>query len=142
MASVWTRIGQEEHLMGRAGIVGDEIGSTIIANRLVRDIMKLCFMMEKKYIPYAKWFGTAFGQLLCAKSVIQDILRRTQLAVQWSEREKYLNLAYEFLAKKHNDLKITCSLPDTVSNFFNRPFKTLHRILRLFGVENLRMLYV
>src|SRR5271155_292028 len=30
LASGWTRIEQEEHLMGRAGFVGDEIGSTII----------------------------------------------------------------------------------------------------------------
>jgi hypothetical protein len=34
----WNRIGQEEHLMGRADR-GDEIGSAIIAARLVRDLM-------------------------------------------------------------------------------------------------------
>ena len=37
LASGWQRIGQEEHLMWRAGHAGDEIGSTIIAGRLVRD---------------------------------------------------------------------------------------------------------
>src|SRR5262249_17821767 len=40
LASGWNRIGQEEHLMGRAGTVGDEIGSAIIGSRLVRDIMR------------------------------------------------------------------------------------------------------
>jgi hypothetical protein len=58
LASCWNRIEQEEHLMARAGIVGDEIGSSLIAARLVRDLMRLCFLMEKKYAPYAKWFGT------------------------------------------------------------------------------------
>ena len=60
LASGWQRIGQEEHLMWRAGYVGDEIGSTIIAGRLVRDLMRLCFLMERQYAPYPKWFGTAF----------------------------------------------------------------------------------
>jgi hypothetical protein len=41
MAAGWYRIGQEEHLMGRAGHVGDEVGSALIALRLVRDIMRL-----------------------------------------------------------------------------------------------------
>src|SRR5574341_143759 len=47
LASGWNRIGQEEHLMGRAGIIGDEIGSGIIGARLERDVMRLCFLMEK-----------------------------------------------------------------------------------------------
>jgi hypothetical protein len=43
LAAGWQRIGQEEHLMGRAGVAGDEIGSALIAARLVRDLMRLCF---------------------------------------------------------------------------------------------------
>lgn len=54
LASVWQRIGQEEHLMPRAGMVGDELGSAIIASRLIRDLMRLSFLLERRY---AKWFG-------------------------------------------------------------------------------------
>src|ERR1700733_4226110 len=36
LAAGWTRIEREEHLMGRSGYVGDELGSAIIAARLVR----------------------------------------------------------------------------------------------------------
>jgi hypothetical protein len=46
--------------MPRAGFVGDELGSALIGSRLVRDIMNLCFLLEKQYAPYPKWFGTAF----------------------------------------------------------------------------------
>ena len=49
--------------MPRAGFVGDELGSSLIAARLVRDVMLLCFLMERQYAPYAKWFGTAFMRL-------------------------------------------------------------------------------
>ncbi|MCB0058155.1 MAG: DUF4037 domain-containing protein, partial [Caldilineaceae bacterium] len=66
LAAGWARIGQEEHLMGRAGLVGDEIGSALLGGRLVRDVMRLCFLMERQYAPYLKWFGTAFKQLPCA----------------------------------------------------------------------------
>jgi hypothetical protein len=46
LAVGWTRIGQEEHLMGCAGLVGDEAGAAVIGARLVRDVMRLCFMYE------------------------------------------------------------------------------------------------
>lgn len=47
LASAWSSIEQEEHLMGRAGDVGDEIGSAIIAARLVQNLMRLCFFDGK-----------------------------------------------------------------------------------------------
>src|SRR5262249_10414303 len=42
LAAGWRRIAQEEPFMGRNGQVGDELGSSVIASRLVRDIMALC----------------------------------------------------------------------------------------------------
>jgi hypothetical protein len=61
LAAGWARIGQEEHLMGRAGTVGDEVGSALIGARLVRDIMRLAFIMERTYAPCAKWFAALHG---------------------------------------------------------------------------------
>ncbi len=125
LASGWNRIGQEEHLMGRAGFVGDEIGSTIIAARLVRDLMQLCFLMEKQYAPYAKWFGTAFAHLQCAAK-LAPLLTSALEADNWKAREKYLVLAYEYVAGMHNRLEITEVLAAKVSSFFGRPFLVMH----------------
>ena len=121
MSAQWQRIGQEEHLMGRAGIAGDEIGSALIAARLVRDLMRLCFLMEKQYTPYAKWLGTAFSRL-AGVEVLKPLLRRVLLASTWSERQEFLAPAYEILASKHNALQITEALPAKVSDFYGRPF--------------------
>ena len=121
MAALWQRIGQEEHLMGRAGIVGDEIGSALIAARLVRDLMRLCFLMEKQYAPYEKWFGTAFAQLSSGEE-LAPLLQQILQSPTWSEREKYLVPAYEIVAMKHNTLNITEQLDTKVSYFFDRPF--------------------
>lgn len=125
LAAGWQRIGQEEHLMPRAGYVGDELGSSIIGSRLVRDIMALCFLMEKQYAPYPKWFGTAFNGLACAGD-LSPILWSVQRAASWQERESALSKAYEFLARAHNALGITEKLPESVSSFHNRPFKVIH----------------
>lgn len=121
MSAQWQRIGQEEHLMGRAGIAGDEIGSALIAARLVRDLMRLCFLMEKQYPPYPKWFGTAFARLESAKELMH-LLHRVLLAPSWSERQEFLVPAYEIVATKHNALQITDALPPQVSHFHERPF--------------------
>jgi hypothetical protein len=125
LASGWNRIGQEEHLMGRAGMVDDEIGSAIIGSRLVRDIMRLCFLMEKQYAPYAKWFGKAFYGLKCAED-LSPILKRVLLAEEWQKREKHLAAAYEYIAEMHNRLGITEALPAVASGFFGRPFLVIH----------------
>jgi hypothetical protein len=124
LASGWQRIGQEEHLMPRAGFVGDELGSAIIGSRLVRDVMNLCFLMEKRYAPYPKWFGTAFKQLNCAER-LWPVLWRAQVATTWREREAALGEAYEVLARMHNALGITQSMPENVSHFYERPFQVI-----------------
>ena len=125
LASGWNRIGQEEHLMGRAGMVGDEIGSAIIGARLVRDLMRLCFLMERTYAPYAKWFGTAFSQLECSRE-LGPHLRGALAAPAWREREHHLCRAYEFVAGMHNALGLTDPLPEECAPFFTRPFRVIH----------------
>ncbi len=125
LASGWNRISQDEHLTGRAANVGDEIGSAIIAARIVRDLMRLCFLMEKQYAPYPKWFGMAFSRLSCAPD-LSPVLSKVLSAETWREREKFLAAAYEYVAGMHNRLKITEKLPAKAANFFNRPFLVIH----------------
>ncbi len=122
LAAQWARIGQEEHFMGRAGAVGDELGSQLLAARLVHDIMQLCFLMERTYAPYPKWFGTAFSRLDCAPQ-LQPILQQVLAAPTWQEREIHLCAAYEFVAKMHNKLGVTEPLDTAVSYFHGRPYR-------------------
>jgi hypothetical protein len=124
LASAWNRIGQEEHLMGRAGIVGDELGAAVIAGRLVRDIMRLCFLMERVYAPYPKWFGTAFRQLECARTLTGP-LGRVMTADTWQAKERSLVQAYEFVASMHNSLDITPPISTEARLFFGRPFRVI-----------------
>jgi hypothetical protein len=124
LASAWARVGQEEHLLGRAGTVGDEIGSALIGARLVRDLMRLCFLMERVYAPYPKWFGTAFKQLGCAEG-LSPHLRAALAATDWRARESHLADAYERVAEMHNALGVTDPLPTRPRDFFGRPFRVI-----------------
>jgi len=87
--------------------------------------MSLCFLMEKQYAPYPKWFGSAFNQLACAEE-LSPILWDAQRAETWKKREKALCRAYEILVKRHNSLNLTEPIPAQVSNFHGRPFMVIH----------------
>lgn len=124
LAAAWSRVGQEEHLMGRAGSAGDEVGSAIIGARLVRDVMRLCFLMERVYAPYAKWLGTAFQTLRCAGALTPH-LSEALAARSWRQREAALVGTYEIVSTMHNRLAITDALPAGARQFFGRPFQVI-----------------
>ena len=125
MAAGWARIGQEEHFMGRCGFGGDELGSRLIAARLVHDLMNLCFLIERQYPPYSKWFGTAFQRLVCAPRLL-PLFAGSMDAQTWQSREVPLCQAYHVVAELHNELGITSPLPIQVSNFHGRSFQVIH----------------
>ena len=120
----WDRIGQEDALMQRAGYAGDELGSAVMGSRLARDVMSLCFLMERQYAPYPKWFGSGFKRLACADE-ISPLLWQVQIAATWPERAKALGAACELLACKQNALGLTSPLPEKLSLYHGRPFQVI-----------------
>lgn len=121
MAAQWTRIAQQEAFVGRTGEVGDDLGSRLVAAALVRDLMRLGFLLERRYAPYPKWLGTAFGRLTIAPR-LQPSLAATLAAATWRERERHLADAYRLVAGRHNELGLTEPLPTEVSLYHGRPF--------------------
>ena len=111
LAAQWEKIVEEQAFVGRCGYVGDELGSRVIAARQVKNIMHLCFMMECKYAPYSKWFGTAFSRLHCAPK-LTPLLKEVLEANEWKQRQTSLSKAYEVIAQLHNALSITISLEE------------------------------
>src|SRR5208337_4948001 len=70
MACQWQRLSQEEAFVGRCAEAGDVPGMKVVAARIVRDVMKLCFLIERRYAPYDKWLGTSFSRLACAPGML------------------------------------------------------------------------
>lgn len=124
MAVEWEKISQEEAFVGRCGDVGDDLGSRIIASRLVRRLMRLCFLMKRVYPPYPKWFGTAFSRLESAQA-LAPILADVLSVDTWKEREAHMSEAYRIVAEMHNALEITAPLETTVSSYHERPYMVI-----------------
>jgi hypothetical protein len=100
MACQWQRISQEEAFVGRCAEAGDILGMRLLAARVARDAVRLCFLMERRYAPYEKWLGTAFSRLSCASS-LQPHLMAMLNAAEYLTLEEHLVAVYRTLAGMH-----------------------------------------
>jgi hypothetical protein len=125
LACQWQRISQEEPFVGRCGEVGDELGSAVVAARLVRDLMRLRLLIGRVYPPYSKWLGSAFARLP-GTGRLAVALAAALGAGNWHDREEHLVAAYENVAARHNDLGLAPPVDPRVRPFHDRPFRVLH----------------
>jgi uncharacterized protein DUF4037 len=121
MLAGWWRVHPELNLVGRAGYAGDELGSTLITSEMVSGLMHLSFLIERRYAPYSKWFGTAFSELQIADRLSAP-LDRALHARAWTEREEALGNGYEIVASAFNDLEIAPRLTLEPVRMWKRPF--------------------
>jgi hypothetical protein len=125
LASEWSKVGQEEPFVGRTGDSGDDLGSRILAGRLAHTCMRLAFLMQRRYAPYSKWFGTAFARWKIEPALL-PILTQALAAVTWQERQQWLCEAYQLLVQRHNQLNLTSPVQPKCSGFHGRPFQVIH----------------
>ncbi|MFC1586691.1 DUF4037 domain-containing protein [Planctomycetota bacterium] len=122
LANQWQRLWSIElAILDRCSQVHNELGFRLMLARIIRNLMKLCFLMERKYAPFAKWFETAFAQLPCASDLTPLFI---QILAASSRQEQHSNMlkAFEIVADMHNGLGITEPLPFQVTQFATRPF--------------------
>ncbi len=121
----YSRLGQLSHFMGRCGLVGDELGSRVIAAQLVHDVMHLCFLLERTYAPYPKWFGTGFSKLRCAEAMETHLQAAMDGDHGWQGRDKALAATYTLLGQALNDAGVVPEQPSDshVHQFWGRPFQ-------------------
>lgn len=131
MASQWRHLGENEPFVGRTAETGDELGNRLVAARIVHHAIRLCFLQERHYAPYAKWLGSAFARLKAAAEV-GPLLHDVLAAMDFAAREQALAYLYEAMARRHNTLGITPFLDTAVEPFevgINnavRPFRVLN----------------
>jgi hypothetical protein len=120
----WQRIAQEEAFAGRCAQVGDDAGSAIVTARLVRDVMRLGFLVEREYAPYSKWLGTAFARLRSGPPLLPD-MQAALRAPDWQTRERALTALMPAIAERFNALRLVPALDPSVRPYFKRPFLVL-----------------
>ncbi len=124
LACQWRRIDQEEPFVGRAAEVGDELGSRVLAARIARDLVRLCFLLERRYAPYSKWLGSSFRELP-GSAAIGDALLEALAASEHGTREDALVRAAQGVAVLHNARGVTAPVDEGVVFFHSRPFRVL-----------------
>jgi hypothetical protein len=121
----WQRIAQEEAFPGRCADAGDELGCAVVTARLIRDLMRLVLLMERRYPPYSKWLGSAFARTNTGNA-IRPALAAAVAATSWPTRESSLCVALEAAARLHNDLAVTEPVDPAVRpSYYERPFRVL-----------------
>jgi hypothetical protein len=123
VATDWARIAQELPFVGRTAERGDDLGSRVVTARLVRAAMHLGFLLERRWPPYSKWFGTMFAALPRAGAVGTDLLAALA-AGTWREREAALCRALETLHSLQDDVGLP-TVENVVEPFWGRPFRGL-----------------
>ena len=124
MAAQWKRIARREEIVARTGVGGDDLGSRLVLAALVREIVRLAFLLERRYAPWDQWLTRGLTGLHYA-SRLAPPLSRALSAYDWMQREQRLIDAYAILAALHNSLGLTAPL-ETKSERGPRNFLTIH----------------
>jgi hypothetical protein len=91
----------------------------------VRDVMRLAFLIERRYAPYSKWFGSAFLQLSCAAELTPP-LERALAAETWKQRDAALAEACEMLGRLQQAHDVPGAIPALLGSFHTRPFTVVN----------------
>jgi len=147
MACQWQRLAQAEAFIGRCAEAGDPAGMKIVAGRVVKDVMKLCFLLERRYAPYDKWLGTAFGRLACGPLLL-PLASKVLAAAAYEDMEPSLVEMFRALGEMHNRLGVTGLMDPSPRPFFSRPYTVMrserfaNALLRAVESEELRRIPV
>lgn len=121
LACQWRRIAQEEAFVGRCAEVGDDLGERVVTARLVRDLMRLCLLLGRRYPPYSKWLGSAFARLPEVAEVA-PVLRRSLVSV---DPQRDLAEACRLVAQWQNRTGLAETLSIEPRPFHSRPYPVL-----------------
>jgi hypothetical protein len=91
--------------------------------RLVQTAMHLGFLLERRWPPYAKWLGTAYGDLLVARDTAASLADALE-GTGWQRREIGLVAALDALAETQRGLG-SPTPPSATEPFWDRPFRTV-----------------
>ncbi|AGZ43198.1 DUF4037 domain-containing protein [Actinoplanes friuliensis] len=124
LAASWLKVAQEEAFPERTGGVGDDLGSRLVTARLTRELVRLAFLIERRWAPYTKWLGSAFARLDLAAPV-GPLLTAALSAPGWREREDALVRAASLLAAATNDLNLAEPIDPSPRQYYTRDVRVI-----------------
>jgi len=128
VAADWARIGQDLPLMGRAGERGDDLGSRVLAARMVGTAMHLALLLARCWPPYPKWLGTALAGLPLGAD-LAPALAGVLAAADWRDRQRALGDALEVLRRAQRAAGLPVDPGAATEAFFDRPFLGVRQVM-------------
>jgi len=136
MTAQWGRIADIHQLPARTGYRADEVGSMIATAKAVQHVVFLAYLLERHYMPYAKWLGIMFRRRLPIASKMYPLLEKILHERSWRTRQRLLARAYQVLGEMHNKLKITRPLSTRIIPFPGRGYPIIKVELFIKALEN------
>jgi hypothetical protein len=125
LASLWQMIANEEAFIGRCIELEDFIGLKIIVTRILNTLLKIAFYLEKRYIPYSKWFGSELKSLsnyhVLEPLANQLITESNPIAI-----DSHLTDLYQLMVNLHNTQLELPKLSNSIRDFYGRPYNIIH----------------
>jgi hypothetical protein len=120
VAADWARLAQEAPLVGRTGLRGDDLGSRVVAARLVGVATHLAFTLARRWSPYPKWAGTVLAGLPVGPRLV-PALSDVLTATDWRDRQAALAGALDVLAQAQRDAGLPTPDGPPTEQFYDRP---------------------
>jgi hypothetical protein len=124
LAAGWLKVSQEEAFIGRTGATGDDLGSRLVAARLARELVRLAFLVERRWAPYSKWLGRGFAELTLSAEV-GPLLSGALGAADWRRREELIGTAGSIVAAATNALGLCPAVDPSPRQFYDRDIRVL-----------------
>jgi hypothetical protein len=106
LMSEWYAVNGDWFPIGRIGPRGDRLGLRVQATRVAHRLMRIAFMVSKKYFTYKKWFGTLFKALPVAEA-LEPVLLALCAEENWQTVEERICKATSLLLQEQSKLGIT-----------------------------------
>jgi hypothetical protein len=101
----WYAVNSDWFPIGRIGSRGDDFGLRIQAACVAQHLMRLAFMVSRRYFHYKKWSGTLFKELPLA-TTLAPVLRELLEEQNWQKVEEMICEAASILLQEQNRLRI------------------------------------
>jgi hypothetical protein len=124
LAAGWLKVSQEEPFLARTGATGDDLGSRLLAARLARELVRLAFLVQRRWAPYAKWLGRGFTRLPLAAR-LAPLLSAAVHAQHWRAREDAIVRAAGVVAVATNELGLCPPVDPEPRRFHDRDIRVL-----------------
>jgi hypothetical protein len=123
LAAYWNCISNEEAFVGRAVELSDLLGVKLVASRLVNILLKICFVLKERYLPYSKWFTHGFEQLGLPqiKQAALEILTENEPEVI----EQKLAGLYTQVLSLQNECPGIPQIETGITTYYNRPYRVI-----------------